>query len=167
MDAMTTKMCTQGTGRLGYARVLVEVDAKKGLKDSIEVQYCDKNNKTIATKTVKVEYDWKPPVCSKCQVFGHCNDKCGISSDKDTVGANNSGKADTSAKQQKQHKNKQPERRKFDGGRKYVAPKYAYVPKCQKNDPPKQTVEQRKNDAVTQPRKSNMSTNSPKKTWNV
>ena len=31
MDAMTTKMCIHGVGRLGYARVLVEADANKGL----------------------------------------------------------------------------------------------------------------------------------------
>ncbi|PWA64455.1 hypothetical protein CTI12_AA342550 [Artemisia annua] len=36
MDTMTTKMCTQGVGRLGYARVLVEEDANKGLNDSID-----------------------------------------------------------------------------------------------------------------------------------
>ncbi|PWA45862.1 hypothetical protein CTI12_AA513870 [Artemisia annua] len=62
-------------GRLGYARVLVEVDAKRGLQ--IEIQYCDKSNKTIAVKTVKVEYDWKPPMCTKCHVFGHSTKKCG------------------------------------------------------------------------------------------
>ncbi|PWA50197.1 hypothetical protein CTI12_AA472840 [Artemisia annua] len=134
-DAMTTKMYTQGTGRLGYARVLVEVDAKKGLKDAIEVQYCDKNNKTIATKTVKVEYDWKPPMCSKCQVFGHSDDKCGLNNNQ--------------------------------GGRKYVAPRYAFVPKQKTKGPPKEAVEKRKNDAGTKPNENNRTATSPKKTWNV
>ncbi|PWA82776.1 Ankyrin repeat-containing protein [Artemisia annua] len=106
MDAMTTRMCTQGVGRLGYARVLVEVDAKKGLKDSIDIQYCDKSNKTIATKTVKVEYDWKPPICSRCQVFGHSNDKCGLNNsvegNKMDVGYSENN--DNGVKQQAQNK---------------------------------------------------------------
>ncbi|GJU58820.1 RNA-directed DNA polymerase, eukaryota, reverse transcriptase zinc-binding domain protein [Tanacetum coccineum] len=44
MDAMTTKMCNQGIGRLGYARVLVEVNAKKDLKDHIDVLYRNSNS---------------------------------------------------------------------------------------------------------------------------
>ncbi|GKA55538.1 RNA-directed DNA polymerase, eukaryota, reverse transcriptase zinc-binding domain protein [Tanacetum coccineum] len=39
MDVMSTRMCKQGIGRLGYARVLVEADAKKGLEDHIDVLY--------------------------------------------------------------------------------------------------------------------------------
>ncbi|GJY68094.1 hypothetical protein Tco_0471076 [Tanacetum coccineum] len=53
MDAMTTKMCNQGIGRFEYARVLIEVDAKKGLHESINIQYCDKEEKIIATKSNK------------------------------------------------------------------------------------------------------------------
>ncbi|PWA41044.1 hypothetical protein CTI12_AA557170 [Artemisia annua] len=160
---------TSGTGRLGYAIVLVEVDAKKGLKDAIEVQYCDKNNKTIATKTVKVEYDWKPPMCSKCQVFGHSDDKCGLNNNKQgkDVGENNSDKDVIGTKQMNQNKNEQFVNKKFDGGRKYVAPKYAFVPKQKTNGPPKEAVEKRKNDAGTKPNENNRTATSPKKTWNV
>ncbi|GJS73155.1 zinc knuckle CX2CX4HX4C containing protein, partial [Tanacetum coccineum] len=48
MDAMTASMCKHGTGRIGYARVLVEVQAKKGLPENIDV----------------------------CEVFGRSQDKC-------------------------------------------------------------------------------------------
>ncbi|GJW58414.1 RNA-directed DNA polymerase, eukaryota, reverse transcriptase zinc-binding domain protein [Tanacetum coccineum] len=37
MDTMTTSMCTSGYGRVGYARVLLGIEAKKGLVDTIEV----------------------------------------------------------------------------------------------------------------------------------
>ncbi|PWA91347.1 DUF4283 domain-containing protein [Artemisia annua] len=76
MDSMTTKMCSQGVGRLGYARVLVEVDAKKGIPDHVDIMYCDKMGKQTAVKKVKVEYDWKPHVCVLCKVFGHNHEKC-------------------------------------------------------------------------------------------
>lgn len=71
MDSMTATICHKGMGNLGYARVLVEVSAEKCLKESIEIQYRDKDNNVKGTKSVKVVYDWKPPVCAHCRVFGH------------------------------------------------------------------------------------------------
>ncbi|GJZ23061.1 RNA-directed DNA polymerase, eukaryota, reverse transcriptase zinc-binding domain protein [Tanacetum coccineum] len=76
MDKVTTQMCNDGIGRLGYARVLVEVNAKDDLKDRIKVCYKDKNKVTIRTKFVGVEYAWKPLKCSHCAVFGHEHSKC-------------------------------------------------------------------------------------------
>ncbi|GKF85796.1 zinc knuckle CX2CX4HX4C containing protein [Tanacetum coccineum] len=37
MDNVTASMCYKGTCRAGYARILVEVDAKKGLQSQIEI----------------------------------------------------------------------------------------------------------------------------------
>ncbi|PWA74913.1 hypothetical protein CTI12_AA227320 [Artemisia annua] len=59
-------------GRASFARVLVEIDATKGIVDSIEVCY-----KSLGrSMELRVEYDWKPDVCSQCKVFGHGYDKC-------------------------------------------------------------------------------------------
>ncbi|GJY63014.1 RNA-directed DNA polymerase, eukaryota, reverse transcriptase zinc-binding domain protein [Tanacetum coccineum] len=71
MDTMTANMCHNGVGRLNFARVLVEMEADKEFKKSIEVQYRDSVNNIKGTKKVNVSYDWKPLVCSHCQVFGH------------------------------------------------------------------------------------------------
>ncbi|PWA64400.1 hypothetical protein CTI12_AA207180 [Artemisia annua] len=68
---MTATICHKGMGNMGYARVLVEVSAEKSLKENIEIQYRDKENNVKGTKCVKVMYDWKPPVCEHCKVFGH------------------------------------------------------------------------------------------------
>ncbi|GJU58664.1 RNA-directed DNA polymerase, eukaryota, reverse transcriptase zinc-binding domain protein [Tanacetum coccineum] len=76
MDNMTTCMCHNGTGRAAYARVMIEIDAKKGYKESIEIQYKDKHDCLIRTKFVKVEYFWKHASCSTCGVFGHSNSSC-------------------------------------------------------------------------------------------
>ncbi|PWA93067.1 zinc knuckle CX2CX4HX4C [Artemisia annua] len=77
---MTAHMCQFGVGRSDYARVLVEIDAIKQVKSTIQIQYVDKNQNVKGTKEVKVEYDWKPDVCSHCHVFGHCFEKCSIRS---------------------------------------------------------------------------------------
>ncbi|GJY49428.1 hypothetical protein Tco_0439384 [Tanacetum coccineum] len=39
MDEVTTKLCVTGVGRIGFARVLVEIDVEKGIKDKIEIMY--------------------------------------------------------------------------------------------------------------------------------
>ena len=48
MDTMTARVCNQGVRRLGYARVLIEVDARKGLPDNVDIMYCDKFGKQVA-----------------------------------------------------------------------------------------------------------------------
>ncbi|PWA91582.1 hypothetical protein CTI12_AA007890 [Artemisia annua] len=76
MDTVTAAMCHKGMGNLGYARVLVEIPAEKGLKKSIEIQYRDKNQCVKGTKSVQVVYDWIPHVCEHCKVFGHSYLRC-------------------------------------------------------------------------------------------
>ena len=76
MDKMTTNVCHEGAGRLGYARVLVKVSADRELKDKVEICYKNGKNEVKCSKFVNVEYDWKPPVCSHCSVFGHTLSKC-------------------------------------------------------------------------------------------
>ncbi|PWA55347.1 hypothetical protein CTI12_AA427380 [Artemisia annua] len=72
MDRITSSMCEKAFGRATFARVLVEVDAAKGLPDSIEVCY-----KSLGkSMCLGVEYAWSPPVCSHCKVFWHNIDVC-------------------------------------------------------------------------------------------
>ncbi|GJZ73074.1 hypothetical protein Tco_0637220 [Tanacetum coccineum] len=54
-----------------YARVLIEVSAKKILANDMEIVYKNAEGKVQCKKSVKVEYDWKPQMCSECGVFGH------------------------------------------------------------------------------------------------
>ncbi|GJU13898.1 hypothetical protein Tco_1136294 [Tanacetum coccineum] len=58
MDYVTTKMCNQDIGRLRYARVLIEVEAKKGLPESIDIY---------------------------CNVFGHKEGKCKLTKEKEGI----------------------------------------------------------------------------------
>ncbi|GJZ33764.1 hypothetical protein Tco_0579200 [Tanacetum coccineum] len=66
MDNITASMCHKGSGRAGYARILVEIDAKKGIQDQIEIVYKDALNCTKKTKFVKVEYNRKLAICAQC-----------------------------------------------------------------------------------------------------
>ncbi|GJT14421.1 RNA-directed DNA polymerase, eukaryota, reverse transcriptase zinc-binding domain protein [Tanacetum coccineum] len=55
MDKVTTDMCKMGTGRVGFARVLIEVEADKGLPDSIDILHKDGKNAVIGKKPRTVE----------------------------------------------------------------------------------------------------------------
>ncbi|GKC01623.1 ATPase, F1/V1/A1 complex, alpha/beta subunit, partial [Tanacetum coccineum] len=83
MDSMTVMMCHKGVGNLGFARVLVEMEAIKELKMEIEIQYMDKENNIKGSKKVQVKYDWKPPVCTHCEVSGHESKHCNKGSNAD------------------------------------------------------------------------------------
>ncbi|GJZ32014.1 hypothetical protein Tco_0577061 [Tanacetum coccineum] len=65
-----------GVGRVKFARVLVEVSAKKSLPHEIEVVYRDKNKVELCRKIVQVKYDWIPPRCFDCCVFWHNEKVC-------------------------------------------------------------------------------------------
>ncbi|GJY40805.1 RNA-directed DNA polymerase, eukaryota, reverse transcriptase zinc-binding domain protein [Tanacetum coccineum] len=55
MDANTAAMCHKGIGNFDFAKVLVEIDARKELKKEIVIQYRDKNNNVKGSKTIKVK----------------------------------------------------------------------------------------------------------------
>nr|GEY69966.1 RNA-directed DNA polymerase, eukaryota, reverse transcriptase zinc-binding domain protein [Tanacetum cinerariifolium] len=54
MDSMTTAMCHKGTGNISYARVLVEMDLEKELKNEIKIQYVDKCKNVKGNKKFKL-----------------------------------------------------------------------------------------------------------------
>ncbi|PWA88679.1 zinc knuckle CX2CX4HX4C [Artemisia annua] len=63
MDMITSSMCEKEFGRANFARVLVEVDAAKGLQGCVEVCY-----KSLGrSMCLDVEYAWTPPLCSHCK----------------------------------------------------------------------------------------------------
>ncbi|PWA52731.1 zinc knuckle CX2CX4HX4C [Artemisia annua] len=104
MDTMTTHMCQFGVGRSNYARVLIEIEAIK--------QYVDKNQNVKGTKEVKVEYDWKPDVCSHCHVFGHCFEKCNIRSRTVEEEANRRMEIENAKNQRKDKQDEEFQKRK-------------------------------------------------------
>ncbi|PWA77052.1 zinc knuckle CX2CX4HX4C [Artemisia annua] len=76
MDEVITKVCMIGMGRLGFARVLIELNAEKNFKDVIEIAYRKSGVSTSMTKYVQVEYAWRPTRCSYCCVFRHDDVNC-------------------------------------------------------------------------------------------
>lgn len=63
--------CTLMRTRLSYARICVEVDVDFHYPASIPLMIDGK----IALE-MPVEYQWKPPKCESCKVFGHSSKNC-------------------------------------------------------------------------------------------
>ncbi|GKE17763.1 RNA-directed DNA polymerase, eukaryota, reverse transcriptase zinc-binding domain protein [Tanacetum coccineum] len=60
MDTMTTKICHRGAEKFGFK----EFNAIRDCQDSVEIYYFDTNKVNQITKTVHVEYPWKPAPCN-------------------------------------------------------------------------------------------------------
>ncbi|GKA22673.1 hypothetical protein Tco_0708635 [Tanacetum coccineum] len=76
LDSYTSDMCMQSWGRSSYARVIIELRADVELKDNIVVAILKITREGHYTCNVRVEYEWKPPRCSSCKVFGHICEEC-------------------------------------------------------------------------------------------
>nr|GEY66007.1 hypothetical protein [Tanacetum cinerariifolium] len=65
-------------GRVGYARALIEISADKELKQEV-IMAVPNLEDTLAGHTmvtIQVEYEWRPPICLECHVFGHATKQC-------------------------------------------------------------------------------------------
>ncbi|XP_071714513.1 uncharacterized protein [Rutidosis leptorrhynchoides] len=67
LDSYTSTMCNESWGRPNYARAMIEVKADTDFKETVKV---------AIPSVVKIEYEWKPPRCSACLIFGHMNAQC-------------------------------------------------------------------------------------------
>ncbi|GJY19568.1 retrotransposon protein, putative, ty1-copia subclass [Tanacetum coccineum] len=76
LDSYTSDMCMQSWGRSSYARVMIELRADVELKDNIIVDMSKITGDGHYICNICVEYEWKPPRCASCMVFGHIHKEC-------------------------------------------------------------------------------------------
>nr|GEV78031.1 hypothetical protein [Tanacetum cinerariifolium] len=78
LDDFTGSVCVDSWVRISFARALIEIDAnldlKKGVKMAIPVDEDDGSG--YISEVIYVEYEWKPPHCLDCKIFGHNFEKC-------------------------------------------------------------------------------------------
>ncbi|GJV85608.1 probable methyltransferase PMT28 isoform X1 [Tanacetum coccineum] len=76
LDAYTSSMCEDPWVRINFARVLVELNANSVLKHEVSMAIPLEDGSGHTREVIKVEYEWKPPHCADCKIFGHTNEKC-------------------------------------------------------------------------------------------
>ena len=69
---------TESRSRINNARVCVEVDASKSLLDDFRLDILIKESpsKLAGPVTIRVTCQWRPPMCTHCNIFGHTLEKC-------------------------------------------------------------------------------------------
>ena len=76
LDSYTSSMCMESWGRGSFARAMTELDATCGVKDTLAVAIPKFEGLGYTMKTIRVEYESKPPRCDECKIFGHSCDNC-------------------------------------------------------------------------------------------
>ncbi|GKC83939.1 hypothetical protein Tco_1139656 [Tanacetum coccineum] len=76
LDSYTSDMCMQSWGRSRYARAMIELRANVELKDNIVVAIPKTTGEGFYTRNIRVEFEWKPPRCACCKVFGYFQEEC-------------------------------------------------------------------------------------------
>ncbi|GKA21745.1 RNA-directed DNA polymerase, eukaryota, reverse transcriptase zinc-binding domain protein [Tanacetum coccineum] len=76
LDSYTSTMCLESWGCISYARALIEINSEQVLKDDLVVAIPLLNILGYTKETVSIEYEWQPPRCESCKIFGHSDDQC-------------------------------------------------------------------------------------------
>nr|GEU91269.1 hypothetical protein [Tanacetum cinerariifolium] len=72
-------------GRSSYTRAMIEIRIDVELKDTIVVAMPKLVGDGFYTCNICVEYEWKPPMCACCKVFGHVHDESPKNIDSDVA----------------------------------------------------------------------------------
>nr|GEW13295.1 zinc knuckle CX2CX4HX4C [Tanacetum cinerariifolium] len=76
LDSYTSSMCIDSWGRSSFARYLIEVNFKVDRVDVVTVGVPSLTGEGFTKETIRVEYEWRPPRCDICKIFGHVHDQC-------------------------------------------------------------------------------------------
>ncbi|GKC50396.1 putative ribonuclease H-like domain-containing protein, partial [Tanacetum coccineum] len=75
VDEVTEVANNIGNGS-SYARILIEIDTCNEFSDNLVMVMPNLKGNRYTKETIRVEYEWKPPCCSTCFIFGHSLDDC-------------------------------------------------------------------------------------------
>ncbi|GKA38532.1 zinc knuckle CX2CX4HX4C containing protein [Tanacetum coccineum] len=76
LDSYTSSMCIESWGRSSFARCLIEVNSAVDLMDVVTIGIPSLFGDGFTKETICVEYEWRPPRCDICKIFGHVHDYC-------------------------------------------------------------------------------------------
>nr|GEU86503.1 hypothetical protein [Tanacetum cinerariifolium] len=63
--------CLESWGLSGYAIILIEINACNEFSDHSVMVVLNLEGNGYTKETIHIEYEWEPPRCSTCLIFGH------------------------------------------------------------------------------------------------
>ncbi|GJT48465.1 hypothetical protein Tco_0974622 [Tanacetum coccineum] len=76
LDSYTSSMCNDSWGRSSFARCLIEVNSEADLVDVVTIGIPSLSEDDFTKETIRVEYEWRSPICDTYKIFGHVHDYC-------------------------------------------------------------------------------------------
>ena len=76
LDSYTSSMCKDSWGRSSFARCLIEVGSVDELVEVITIGVPSLTGDGFTKESIRVEYEWRPPRCTLCKIFGHIYEHC-------------------------------------------------------------------------------------------
>nr|GEX44423.1 hypothetical protein [Tanacetum cinerariifolium] len=71
LDSYTNSMCLEFWGRSSYARILIEINACNDFSDHLVMVVPNLKGNGYTKEIIRIKYEWEPPHCSTCLIFGH------------------------------------------------------------------------------------------------
>ncbi|GJU29762.1 zinc knuckle CX2CX4HX4C containing protein [Tanacetum coccineum] len=59
-----------------FARCLIKINSEADLVDVVTIGIPSLIGDDSTVETIRVEYEWRPPMCDICKIFGHVHDHC-------------------------------------------------------------------------------------------
>nr|GEW11879.1 zinc knuckle CX2CX4HX4C [Tanacetum cinerariifolium] len=76
LDSYTSSMCNDSWGRSSFSRCLIKVNSNSDLVEVVTIGVPSLTRDDFTKETIRIEYEWKPPRCDLCKIFGHVHDHC-------------------------------------------------------------------------------------------
>ncbi|GJV89582.1 zinc knuckle CX2CX4HX4C containing protein [Tanacetum coccineum] len=76
LDSYTAPCVMIHGGRSSFARCLIKVNSEADLVDVVTIGIPSLSEDDFTKETIRVEYEWRPPRCDTCKIFGHVHDYC-------------------------------------------------------------------------------------------
>ncbi|GJR65649.1 hypothetical protein Tco_0011714 [Tanacetum coccineum] len=75
-NGLTSLFLVKFSKRSSFARCLIKVNSKADLVDVVTIGIPSLTRDGFTKETIRVEYEWRPPRCDLCKIFGHVHDHC-------------------------------------------------------------------------------------------
>ena len=76
LDSFTSSMCKDSWGRSSFARCLIEVGSMDEFVEVVTIGVPSLTGDGFSKVSIRVEYEWRPPRCTSCKIFGHIYEHC-------------------------------------------------------------------------------------------
>nr|GEW68023.1 zinc knuckle CX2CX4HX4C [Tanacetum cinerariifolium] len=63
-------------GQSSFAWCLIKVNSEADLVDVVTIGIPSLTGEYFTKETIRVDYEWRPPRCDVCKIFGHVHDQC-------------------------------------------------------------------------------------------